>query len=99
RLETLERQRTDLEAAIQSTRELVGELNSLIARQFRTTFAALEGAFARQFQQLFNGGEAQLTLTAPDDLTTTGVEITARPPGKRRQPLAMLSGGERALTA
>ena len=48
---------------------------------------------------LFRSGEAQLTLTAPDDLGSTGVEITARPPGKRRQPLAMLSGGERALTA
>ena len=54
---------------------------------------------ARRFQQLFGGGEAQLSLTEPDDLSTTGVEITARPPGKKRQPLAMLSGGERALTA
>ena len=70
-----------------------------ITEQFRATFAQLEGAFARRFEQLFDGGEAQLTLTAPDDLGSTGVEITARPPGKRRQPLAMLSGGERALTA
>jgi chromosome segregation protein len=70
-----------------------------MTEQFRTTFSALEGAFARRFQQLFGGGEAQLSLTDPEDLTATGVEITARPPGKRRQPLAMLSGGERALTA
>ena len=99
RLETLDSQRADLESAIDSTRELIGTLNGLITRQFRQTFAALEGAFARRFRQLFDGGEAELSLTAPDDLSTTGVEITARPPGKKRQPLAMLSGGERALTA
>jgi chromosome segregation protein len=74
-------------------------LEQLMTEQFRATFQALEGAFARRFEQLFGGGEAQLSLTEPDDLTATGVEITARPPGKRRQPLAMLSGGERALTA
>ncbi len=99
RLETLDAQREDLTAAIRSTRELITELNTLISTQFRTTFAALEDAFGRRFRQLFDGGEAQLALTDPSDLSTTGVEITARPPGKKRQPLAMLSGGERALTA
>ena len=99
RLESLEAQRDDLEQAIRDTRELMSRLDELMSEQFRETFQALEGAFARRFQQLFGGGEAQLSLTEPDDLTVTGVEITARPPGKRRQPLAMLSGGERALTA
>ncbi|MDQ3448427.1 MAG: chromosome segregation protein SMC [Chloroflexota bacterium] len=99
RLEALDAQRADLEGAIGSTRELIVELSTLISSQFRATFAALEGAFARRFQQLFDGGEAQLSLTDPEDLSRTGVEITARPPGKKRQPLAMLSGGERALTA
>jgi chromosome segregation protein len=99
RLDALETQRSDLESAIRSTRELIARLSALITEQFRTTFAALEGAFARRFRQLFDGGEAQLSLTAPDDLASTGVEITARPPGKKRQPLAMLSGGERSLTA
>jgi chromosome segregation protein len=99
RLESLESQRDDLEAAISATRELIAGLSSLITEQFRTTFAALEDAFARRFRQLFDGGEAQLSLTAPEDLSATGVEITARPPGKKRQPLAMLSGGERSLTA
>lgn len=99
RIETLDAQRADLESAIRSTRELIGDLDRLIAERFRTTFAALEGAFARRFHQLFDGGEAQLSLTDPGDLSATGVEITARPPGKKRQPLAMLSGGERALTA
>jgi chromosome segregation protein len=99
RLDEMEAQRADLESAIGSTRELIANLSALITDQFRRTFAALEDAFARRFNQLFDGGEAQLTLTVPDDLSATGVEITARPPGKRRQPLAMLSGGERALTA
>ncbi len=99
RLESLEAQREDLEKAIRDTREMIGRLGSLMTEQFRQTFEALEGAFGRRFHQLFGGGEAQLSLTDPADLSTTGVEITARPPGKKRQPLAMLSGGERALTA
>jgi chromosome segregation protein len=99
RLESLEAQRDDLEKAIHDTREMMARLEELMTVQFRETFQALEGAFARRFHQLFGGGEAQLSLTDPTDLAATGVEITARPPGKRRQPLAMLSGGERALTA
>jgi chromosome segregation protein len=99
RLDALEVQREDLETAIRDTRELIGRLDELMTEQFRQTFAALEDAFGRRFGQLFGGGEAQLSLTDPDDLSSTGVEITARPPGKKRQPLAMLSGGERALTA
>jgi chromosome segregation protein len=99
RLESLDGQRVDIESAIVKTRDLIGSLSTLINDQFRSTFAALEDAFARRFHELFGGGDAQLSLTAPDDLSTTGVDIHARPPGKKRQPLAMLSGGERALTA
>ncbi|HWP63467.1 MAG TPA: chromosome segregation protein SMC, partial [Candidatus Binatia bacterium] len=99
RLERLEAQETDLRAAIARTRRLIEELNDLVARQFRATFEALGAAFERRFQQLFGGGQARLVLTEPADLTITGVDIVARPPGKKLQPLAMLSGGERALTA
>jgi chromosome segregation protein len=99
RLETLETQRDDLRAAIDRTRRLIAELNEMIATQFRATFVALESAFDRRFQQLFGGGFARLSLTDPEDLSATGVEIVARPPGKKLQALAMLSGGERALTA
>ena len=99
RLETLDAQDRDLRDAIAKTRQLIGELDTLIATQFRTTFALLEVAFDRRFQQLFGGGFAKLTLTDPSDLGSTGIEITARPPGKKPQALAMLSGGERALTA
>ncbi|HEX7345342.1 MAG TPA: hypothetical protein VF253_01025, partial [Candidatus Limnocylindrales bacterium] len=99
RLESLETQGEDLRTAIATTRELIAELDMMIATQFRTTFAALETAFERRFEQLFGGGFAKLSLTDPSDLGSTGVEIVARPPGKKPQALAMLSGGERALTA
>jgi chromosome segregation protein len=99
RLGNLEAQQADLRQAIIRTRELIGELNTMIADQFRTTFHALEAAFDARFQQLFGGGYAHLLLTDPGDLAATGIEIVARPPGKKQQALAMLSGGERALTA
>ena len=99
RLETLETQADDLRTAIVRTRDLIAELDTMIADRFRTTFQALEAAFARRFEQLFGGGFARLSLTDPSDLGATGIEIVARPPGKKAQALAMLSGGERALTA
>ncbi|MEP6638197.1 MAG: AAA family ATPase [Chloroflexota bacterium] len=99
RLDTLDTQASDLVTAISRTRELIVELDTMIADRFRTTFAALETAFATRFEQLFGGGYAKLSLTDPADLGATGVEIVARPPGKKAQALAMLSGGERALTA
>lgn len=99
RLEDLEGQHDDLRAAIERTRTLLGELDTLISEQFRSTFRALESSFDARFQQLFGGGFARLSLTDPADLASTGIEIVARPPGKKPQALAMLSGGERALTA
>jgi chromosome segregation protein len=99
RLETLETQADDLTTAIVRTRELITELDVMISDRFRTTFEALETAFATRFEQLFGGGFAKLSLTDPADLGSTGIEIVARPPGKKAQALAMLSGGERALTA
>ena len=68
RLETLETQGSDLRSAIGSTRELIAELDTMIADQFRTTFEALESAFERRFEQLFGGGFARLSLTDPTDL-------------------------------
>jgi chromosome segregation protein len=99
RLDGLEAQRTDIQTAIERTRELIAELDKLVSEQFRRTFEALEKAFDERFRQLFGGGFAKLALTDPQDLAATGIEITARPPGKKPQALAMLSGGERALTA
>jgi chromosome segregation protein len=66
---------------------------------FSVTFEAVAREFKTYFKQLFNGGDAQLVLTDHENLTETGIDIIARPPGKRSQSLNMLSGGERALTA
>jgi len=99
RLEGLEAQAGDLRTAIARTRELIAELDTMIVDRFQTTFRALETAFATRFEQLFGGGFARLSLTDPSDIGSSGIEIVARPPGKKPQALAMLSGGERALTA
>jgi chromosome segregation protein len=99
RLENLEAQAGDLRTAITRTRELIVELDTMIVDRFQTTFRALETAFATRFEQLFGGGFARLSLTDPSDIGSSGIEIVARPPGKKPQALAMLSGGERALTA
>jgi chromosome segregation protein len=66
--------------------------------RFAEVFEAVNAAFQECFTTLFGGGEARLVLTQPEDLLETGVEIVARPPGKKLQGLLSLSGGERALT-
>jgi chromosome segregation protein len=92
-------QMADLERAAANLREVIGELDRLMENDFSTTFEAVAKEFKAYFKQLFGGGEAHLVLTDPENLTETGVDIVARPPGKRPQSLAMLSGGERSLTA
>jgi chromosome segregation protein len=66
---------------------------------FRETFSAIAEEFKSTFQMLFGGGSAKLVLTDPEDIGQTGIEVIARPPGKKQQGLALLSGGERSLTA
>jgi chromosome segregation protein len=95
----LSNQAADLEEATQSLREVITELETLMRQAFDDTFQAVAAEFGRYFTELFGGGSARLVLTDPDDLDQTGVEVVARPPGKRQQGLALLSGGERALTA
>ena len=95
----LTEQSSDLETALVQLRQVVAELDELMEAAFRETFDAVAARFSETFTALFNGGSARLELTEPDDLMNTGVDIIARPPGKRAQRLALLSGGERALTA
>ena len=95
----LTEQSADLEMASGQLRQVVAELDELMEAAFQETFDAAAERFAETFTVLFNGGSARLELTEPDDLMNTGVDIVARPPGKRPQRLALLSGGERALTA
>ena len=89
----------DLRQAEDQIREVIAELDLLMEREFRKTFEAVAVEFRAAFTRLFGGGSARLTLTNPDDLTQTGIDIEARLPGRRLQGLAMLSGGERSLTA
>lgn len=99
RHEFLTRQIADLEQAAADLRQVIAELDRLMEEEFKTTFEAVAKEFKNYFKQLFGGGEAQLVLTDPENITETGVDIIARPPGKRLQSLNMLSGGERSLTA
>ncbi len=99
RHEFLTTQVKDLDAATTDLRKVLRELDILMETALDRTFKAVAEQFIRFFQQLFNGGDAQLVLTEPNDLANTGVEIIARPPGKRPQSLALLSGGERTLAA
>jgi chromosome segregation protein len=89
----------DLEEAARSLREVISELDEVMRREFDATFKEVAARFKENFTQLFGGGVARLLLTEPQDISNTGVEIAARPPGKRQQTLALLSGGERSLTA
>jgi chromosome segregation protein len=99
RHEFLTRQISDLEQAAANLRQVIAELDNLMEKEFLATFEAVAREFSACFKRLFGGGEAQLVLTDPGNLAETGVDISARPPGKRLQSLSMLSGGERALTA
>jgi chromosome segregation protein len=99
RHEFLTEQVSDLEAASAHLREVIAELDGMMERAFQETFEAVAEAFEEIFTRLFSGGSARLELTDPEDMLTTGVDIVARPPGKRLQSLALLSGGERALSA
>src|SRR5437868_4757287 len=74
------------------------ELEAHMRERFSAVCEATQTAFQECFSVLFGGGEARLVLTEPDDLLRTGIDIVARPPGKKLQGLLSLSGGERALT-
>lgn len=92
-------QATDLDEAASSLREVIAELDEVMRAEFQATFKEIAAGFEANFTELFGGGTAYLELSDPEDISQTGVEIMARPPGKRQQTLALLSGGERALTA
>jgi chromosome segregation protein len=95
----LQSQAGDLRGAIASIYEVIEELDAVIERDFVATVERVDSAFRHYFSILFSGGSARLVLTDRDDPSTSGIEIEANPPGKRAQSLALLSGGERALTA
>jgi chromosome segregation protein len=91
-LSDLTQAKDDLKAAIQ-------KINATTRENFRQTFTDAREHFRRLYGVLFEGGEADLVLTNPDDILETGVEIVAQPPGKRLQSISLLSGGEKTMTA
>ncbi|AVV40281.1 chromosome segregation protein SMC [Streptomyces sp. P3] len=91
-LEDLKKTRTDL---LQVVKEVDERVEQVFTEAFRDTARQFEGVFGR----LFPGGEGRLILTDPDNMLTTGVDVEARPPGKKVKRLSLLSGGERSLTA
>jgi chromosome segregation protein len=98
RLEALSGQDADLSAAAASTEQLISRLDAEIAEQFNAAFVAIGAKFDEFCRLLFAGGSASLQMSDADGDGAGGIEIAVRPPGKRLQRLAMLSGGERALT-
>jgi len=89
----------DLRKAEADLKQVIAELDELTKQEFSKTFDAVDKQFRAMFTRLFGGGSARLSLTDPDNLVETGIEIEARLPGRREQGLALLSGGERSLTA
>ena len=77
----------------------IDELEASIRERLKATFAVVDEHFQRYFESFFGGGKAHLVLTEPDDMANSGIDISAQPPGKRVNTLAMLSGGERTLTS
>ncbi len=95
----MEQQIADLHKAESDLREIIRELDDLTEQAFVKTFKVVAQEFSKIFVRLFGGGSAKLSLTDPENLVETGIEIEARLPGRREQSLGLLSGGERSLTA
>ncbi|WP_181310507.1 chromosome segregation protein SMC [Nocardioides campestrisoli] len=91
-LEDLKRTRKDL-------LDIVREVDQRVEQVFTEAYADVEKAFDATFARLFPGGEGRLVLTDPGNMLTTGIEVEARPPGKKVKRLSLLSGGERSLVA
>jgi chromosome segregation protein len=92
-------QRADVADSVVSLKRTIREINATSSERFRETFTLVNAAFGRIFARLFRGGEAEMRLLDDDDVLESGIEIVARPPGKRLQNIMLMSGGEKALTA
>ena len=99
RLDFLVEQRDDLETARAELNAIMTEIDGRMKSQFLETFSAIREAFAETFARVFGGGKTHLSLTDPENLLETGIELRVQMPGKAAQDISLLSGGERALTA
>lgn len=95
----LAQQLDDVERARGDLHEVIADVDATILQLFTEAWQDVEVAFPEVFSTLFPGGAGRLVLTDPDDMLTTGIEVEARPPGKKVKRLSLLSGGEKSLTA
>ena len=95
----LTNQKEDLLKAENTLLEIMNEMDEVMKEEFAKTFELIKKEFTSVFKELFSGGNADLKLTDPDNLLTTGIEIVASPPGKKLTTISLLSGGEKTLTA
>jgi chromosome segregation protein len=95
----LSTQLEDVKGARKDLLDVIGDVDARILQVFTEAYADVEREFSQVFATLFPGGEGRLVLTDPSDMLTTGVEVEARPPGKKVKRLSLLSGGEKSLTA
>ena len=99
RHELLSGQLDDIRAARRDLNRVIRSIDGEIKAVFSSAFADVAANFEVLFESLFPGGEGRLTLTDPDDLLNTGIDISAKPSGKNVKRLSLLSGGERSLAA
>ena len=95
----LMKEQQDLLSAKQQLLEMIKTINNTTTELFEKTFNQVNAEFQEMFKQLFGGGSAKLVLTDEEDVLEAGIEIIARPPGKKLQSISLLSGGERTMTA
>jgi chromosome segregation protein len=99
RFDFLSRQQEDLVQAKQQLLDMIKKINRTTTELFSQTFQTVNDNFQDMFKRLFGGGSAKLVLVDEEDMLESGIEIIARPPGKKLQTVSLLSGGERTLTA
>jgi chromosome segregation protein len=99
RYEFLVSQRDDILLAKAELENLIGEITTTMTQLFEENFAVLKTTFKETFKELFGGGDADLSLSNPQEILESGVEINVQPPGKKLQSITLLSGGEKAFTA
>ena len=98
RYEFLSNQLTDLDTAKEQLQAVIAEMDKAMSTQLYDVLDVVGKQFQHVFSQLFGGGTAQIVLTDPENILTGGIDFYIQPPGKKRQQLTLLSGGERALT-
>ncbi len=99
RYDFLCQQANDIQSSIAELTNLITSMDEIMITKFKDTFDKIKKEFEGIFKELFKGGKGNLVLTDPENILETGIEIIAEPPGKKLNSIALLSGGEKTLTA